>query len=80
MNESSLGGEGAESTPVSVSNLYRWLSLYLGYHKWYEQLRICDLVIDGNGRTIRGSSTGSGDEDLSKRSAFAIGMAENLFH
>ena len=61
MNEASFGGQGAESTSVSASNLFRWLSLYLGYHEWYEQLRMCDLVIDGKGRTIRGSSAGSGD-------------------
>ena len=77
MNEASFGGQGAESTSVSASSLIRWLSLYLGYHEWYEQLRMCDLVIDGKGRTIRGSSAGSGDGDLSKRSAFAMGMTEN---
>ena len=40
---------------------------------------MCDLVIDGKGRTIRGSSAGSGEGDLSRRSAFAIGMADNQF-
>ena len=80
MNEASFGGKGAESTPVSASNLLcKWLSLYLGYHEWYEQLRMCDLVIDGKGRTIKGSSAGSREGDLSKRSAFAIGMADNQF-
>ena len=80
MNEASFGREGAESAPVSASNLCRWLRLYLGYHEWYEQLRMCDLVIDGKGRTIGDASASSGDGDLSKRSAFAIGMAENQLH
>ena len=60
--------------------MFRWLSLYLGYHEWYEQLRMCDFVSDGKGRTVRGSSAGSGEGDLFKRSAFAIGMVNNQFH
>ena len=41
---------------------------------------MCDLVIGGKGRTIRGSPAGSGEGDLSKRSAFAIGMVDIQFH
>ena len=51
------------------------IRLYLEYHEWYEQLRICDLVIGGKGSSIRGSLIGSGEGDVSNRSAFAIGMA-----
>ena len=40
---------------------------------------MCDLVIDGKGRTIRDSSAGSGEGDLSNRSAFAIGMVNIQF-
>ena len=80
VNEASFGSEGAESTSVSASNLCRWLRLYLGYHEWYEQLRMCDLVIDGKGRTSGDASARSGDGDLSNRSAFAIGMAEKQLH
>lgn len=39
--------------------------MYLGYHEWYEQLSICDLVTVGNGSSLRAS----GDEDLAARSA-----------
>lgn len=37
---------------------------------------MCDLVSKGKGNSITGSFAGSGEEDLSNRSTFAIGMAE----
>ena len=37
---------------------------------------MCDLVTSGKGSSIDGSPLGSGEGDVSQRSAFAIGMAE----
>lgn len=46
---------------------------YLGYHEWYEQLRMCDLVTGG-----KGSLGGTSDEgDRATRSACAIGILES---
>ena len=37
---------------------------------------MCDFVTDGKGSSFKGSVVDPGEGDLSKRSAFAIGMAE----
>ena len=37
---------------------------------------MCDLVTSGKGSSMNGSLLGSGEGNVSKRSAFAIGMAE----
>ncbi len=57
-------------------NVRRWRSPYLGYHEWYEQLRMCDLVTGGKGSSTKGSFLRSREGDASRRCAFAIGMAE----
>ena len=49
------------------------LGTYLGYHEWYEQLIICDLVTGGKGSL--GSASGEGDRAI--RSACAIGIFES---
>ena len=37
---------------------------------------MCDLVTGGKGSSVKGPLAGSGEGDISKRSAFAIGMTE----
>ena len=49
------------------------LGTYLGYHEWYEQLIICDLVTGGKG-SLGGAS---GEGHRATRSACAIGILES---
>ena len=37
---------------------------------------MCDLVTGGKGSSMKGSLNDSGEGDLAKRSAFAIGMVD----
>ena len=47
----------------------------LGYHEWYEQLIMCDLVTGGKG-SLGGAS---GEGDRATRSACAIGILESNY-
>ena len=47
----------------------------MGYHEWYEQLIMCDLVTGGKGSL--GGASGEGDRAI--RSACAIGIFGSSF-